>query len=133
MPTTDAVLKNLQKSSFRRRFRLHPEELACIRRKGLAAMERHAADFVRRRLAVSHPANDGKQTPMKGHPVFVAQHATATCCRRCLEKWHRIPAGRPIDAAEQAYIVRLILSWIQKQCPTSPIRTPVQDRDLFSG
>ncbi len=29
----------------------------------------------------AEPRNDGKQTPFRGHPVFTAQHATATCCR----------------------------------------------------
>lgn len=51
----------------------------------------HASDFVRTRLAPAQIPNDGKQTPMRGHPVFLAQHATGCCCRGCLYKWHRIP------------------------------------------
>src|SRR3546814_7102519 len=57
--------------------------------------------IVEKRLAPAEPVNDGKQTPMRGHPVLIAQHATATCCRSCLAKWHGIPAGRLLDAAEQ--------------------------------
>ncbi len=53
----------------------------------------HARDFVRTRLAPAQIPNDGKQTPMRGHPVFLAQHATGCCCRGCLYKWHRIPQG----------------------------------------
>jgi hypothetical protein len=53
--------------------------------KGAEVIDRHAADFVAGRLAPALPNNDGKQTPMRGHPVFIAQHATATCCRGCLE------------------------------------------------
>lgn len=41
-------------------------------------------------MAPKNIDNDGKQTPMRGHPVFIAQHATATCCRECLKKWHNI-------------------------------------------
>lgn len=68
-----------------------------------------------KRLAPSEPQNDGKQTPMRGHPVFVAQHATATCCRGCLEKWHNIPKGRELTAQEQDYVVDVILQWIDRQ------------------
>ena len=75
----------------------------------------HARDFIGRRLAPALPANDGKQTPFKGHPVFVAQHATATCCRTCLEKWHRIPQGRELTAAEQDHVVRAIAMWLENQ------------------
>ncbi len=33
---------------------------------------------------------------MKGHPVFVAQHATATCCRECIRKWHKNTTGKRV-------------------------------------
>ena len=75
----------------------------------------HACDFIRKRLAPVEIPNDGKQTPMRGHPVFVAQHATATCCRGCLEKWHRIPKGRELTEAEQEYIVNVIMEWIGRE------------------
>lgn len=75
----------------------------------------HACDFIRKRLAPSEIPNDGKQTPMRGHPVFVAQHATATCCRGCLEKWHRIPKGRELTEAEQEYVVNVIMEWIGRE------------------
>jgi hypothetical protein len=75
----------------------------------------HAADFVDRRLAPALPANDGRQTPFKGHPVFVAQHATATCCRSCLEKWHHIPQGRELTPDEKHHVVNAISVWLQSQ------------------
>ena len=75
----------------------------------------HARDFIGRRLAPALPVNDGKQTPFKGHPVFVAQHATATCCRSCLEKWHRIPQGRVLTSAEQDHVVSAIAMWLENQ------------------
>lgn len=78
-------------------------------------MLRHAAEFVEKRIAPASPRNDGKQTPWRDHPVFVAQHATATCCRSCLQKWHQIPAGRELTAEEQQYIVEVIGSWLSKQ------------------
>jgi hypothetical protein len=50
---------------------------------------------------------------MKGHPVFIAQHATACCCRGCLHKWHHVPEHRPLTESEQQYIVKILLSWIR--------------------
>lgn len=108
-------LERLARSKFRARFRLGPSERDYACAKGRATLAAHAADFVARRLAPASPANDGKQTPMRGHPVFVAQHATATCCRGCLQRWHRLPKGRALTAQEQAQIVGLILRWIDAQ------------------
>ena len=86
-----------------------------MRAKGTETVLAHARDFVAQRLAPARPANDGKQTPFRGHPVFVAQHATATCCRGCLSKWHGIPAGRPLTADEQDHVVAAIERWLDMQ------------------
>jgi hypothetical protein len=66
-------------------------------------------------VAPAAPRNDGKQTPYRGHPVFVAQHATATCCRTCLERWHALPKGRELTAAQQGYVVDVICRWIDRE------------------
>ena len=102
----------LAASPFRSRFRLSRSERAYLAQKGLPAVRAQAEKIVRERLAPAQPLHDGAQTPMRGHPVFKAQHATATCCRGCLKKWHRIPAGRPLDDAEIAYVVEMIMGWI---------------------
>jgi predicted Fe-S protein YdhL (DUF1289 family) len=75
----------------------------------------HARDFIAQRLAPAHPANDGKQTPWKGHPVFVAQHATATCCRGCLSKWHRIGTGHELTDDEQSHVLAALERWLRAQ------------------
>ena len=90
--------------------------------KGKAIVLEHAATFVAQRLAPAAPANDGKQTPMRGHPVFIAQHATATCCRGCLAKWHGIERGRELTPAEQAHVVATIARWLDGQAPDVPSR-----------
>ena len=86
-----------------------------IKEKGLDTIEKHAYDFIRQRLAPKEIINDGKQTPMKGHPVFIAQHATATCCRGCLYKWHKIRKGKELTQKEIKYVVDLIMEWIKRQ------------------
>lgn len=113
----DEIFAGLQKSQFRSRFRLRPPERAYLTAKGLPVVLSHARDFIDQRLAPAEPRNDGKQTPFKGHPVFVAQHATATCCRGCLAKWHRIPKGRPLDEDEKAHVVAVLERWLRGQMP----------------
>ena len=102
-------------SEFRSRFRLTRAERAYLAERGWAVVGAQAEKAVRERLAAAHPVNDGKQTPMRGHPVFKAQHATATCCRGCLAKWHGIPAGRPLTEAEIGYAAEMILGWLREQ------------------
>jgi hypothetical protein len=111
----DKVLESLSTSAFRRGFVLGAKEKDYLRRKGMPVILDHARDFVARRLAPAEPVNDGKQTPFRGHPVFVAQHATATCCRSCLAKWHDIPAGRELTAREQTHVVASIQRWLETQ------------------
>ena len=127
----DDVFIALTRSSFRQRFRLGPREHAYLDSKGLVTVLEHAADFIARRLAPAVPTNDGKQTPMRGHPVFIAQHASATCCRGCLAKWHGIEKGRPLSVAEQAHAVDAIARWLGMQESKAPIRPASADLDLF--
>lgn len=86
-----------------------------MRDRGLETVLAHGRDFVDRRLAPAAPANDGRQTPMRGHPVFIAQHATATCCRSCLAKWHDIPAGRELTADERDHVAEAHDRWLRSQ------------------
>jgi hypothetical protein len=122
MRDLDDLFRALSKSRFRRSFALGDKERAYLAAKGRTVVLRHAEEFIAQRLAPAVPRNDGKQTPFRGHPVFVAQHATATCCRTCLEKWHKIESGRTLSAEEQAHVVAAIARWIDADpaCDTSP-------------
>ena len=115
MQTIDEALAKLQKSKFRSGFHLTKKDIDYIDEKGLDVIRSHAADFVTKRLAPAENPNDGKQTPMRGHPVFVAQHACACCCRGCLNKWYRVPQGRALTETEQRKIVNLLMAWIEKE------------------
>lgn len=112
----DDILKKLSYSKFRSSFHLKENDISYIKEKGISKIEEHAYDFINKRLALATIPNDGKQTPMRGHPVFIAQHATATCCRGCLAKWHKIPEGKQLNENEINYIVSVIMTWIKKQC-----------------
>lgn len=115
MRDPDDLFAALARSPFRRRFKLSPKDLRYARDKGLPTLLAHAADFVRTRLAPADIPNDGKQTPTRNHPVFVAQHATATCCRGCLAKWHAIPKGHALTVEEQSHVVAVIARWLTGQ------------------
>ena len=110
--TKDEAFARLAKSKFRSRFRLTAEDRAYIDREGLATIRRHAEDFVRQKLAPAEPDKDGRQTPMRGHPVFKAMHGSAMCCRGCMEKWWKVPRGRPLSAAQQRKAVDFLMAWI---------------------
>ena len=105
----------LSQSNFRSRFHLKPADLQYIQDKGMETIRSHAKDFVSKRLAPAVIPNDGKQTPMRGHPVFIAQHATGCCCRGCLYKWHKIPAGTELTKEQQEYVVDVLMEWICRQ------------------
>lgn len=115
MRNIDQLFIALQQSTFRSGFKLNAKDAAYLKKMGLCIILDHAEDFICKRLAPAHIPNDGKQTPMRGHPVFVAQHATATCCRGCLQKWHHIKTGKPLTLDEQAYIVVVIEQWLNLQ------------------
>ena len=115
MVEINTILEKLNHSKFRSSFHLKDKEKNYIKEKGLNTIESHAKDFITKRLAPANPINDGKQTPMKGHPVFIAEHATATCCRNCLYKWHHISKNKELTNEEQDYIVQVIMTWIQKE------------------
>ena len=112
----DAILNNLEKSRFRNSFHLNDKMKEYVKEKGINKIKMDAYDLITKRLSDAYPKNDGKQTPMRQvHPVFVAQHATATCCRGCLYKWHHIKKGKQLSSSEVDYIVNVIIAYIKRE------------------
>lgn len=109
------LFAGLSKSGFRSRFHLKEQDKEYVRQKGMDLIRHHAEEFIEKRLSPAVISNDGKQTPMRGHPVFIAQHATATCCRGCLEKWHKIRKGRELTIRQKKYITDIIMLWIKRE------------------
>jgi len=118
-PEIDDRIDRASARPFGRRFHLRGRELATAELRGPQTMRAHAAEIIAERLAPAEPRNDGRQTPYRNHPVFVAQHATATCCRSCLETWHGIAKGHRLDRGERAYVVEVIGRWIDRELATS--------------
>ena len=111
----NSILFKLSKSKFRSSFKLRSKDIEYINKVGLDKIKSHTYGFVSKRLKDVSKVNDGKQTPTHGHPVFIAQHATATCCRGCLEKWHNIDKNKILDNKDIDYIVSVIMVWINTE------------------
>ena len=115
MNDIEDVFRRLAASSFRRRFRLQGRELAYLQTWGLPHVMKQADELIRKRVAPEVVPNDGRQTPWRNHPVFVAQHATATCCRGCLAKTHGIEKGHALTREEMAHVLAVIERWLSSQ------------------
>lgn len=119
------TLVRLGESQFRAKFVLSEADRSYARDKGRHVIDRHAHEMLRARVGEAQPSNDGRQTPWRGHPVFTAQHATATCCRGCIEKWHGIAKGRPLTDAEVNRPADLVMAWIDRDLTNHPARDAV--------
>ena len=116
----EQTIERLSYSTFRSKFVLSDKDRAYARSKGKTTIDRHACELLRSRVGAANPVKDGKQTPWRGHPVFTAQHATATCCRGCIEKWHHIPRGRELTDEEIRRLADLIMVWIERDLIRHP-------------
>ena len=105
--------QRLAQSKFRAKFHLANSDRAYIAMRGWEEIYVQAREIISRRLGAAFPEKDGKQTPFRGHVVFIAQHATGCCCRSCLEKWHNIGKGAPLTDSQLDYIAQVIVWWLQ--------------------
>lgn len=127
----DARLARIARIPFRAKFHLRPPELAYAASRGPETIARHTKELIDARLAPAHPQKDGRQTPWGGHPVFRAQHATATCCRKCLQINHEIIRGHELSEREREYVVHVICRWIELESQAGSTRAPPPPPTLF--
>jgi len=113
--TIEEALTRLSRSAFRSSFHLSEGDKQYVKEKGIDKIREHAKDIITGRLAPARIENDGRQTPTKGHPVFIAQHACALCCRGCMSKWYKVKSGIPLTSVQIEKCVNLIIAWIEKE------------------
>ena len=112
----DQLLSGLAKTKFRGSFHLNEKMKNYVKEKGIAKIESDTYEIIKKRIAIANPKNDGKQTPMKQvHPVFIAQHATGTCCRKCIDKIHHIAKDKELTSDEIKYLTEIIENWILRE------------------
>ena len=114
----DALKKKLEKDGRINKFILGEPEQEYVTSRGMDILRLHATDFVNKRLAPANPKNDGRQTPTKGHPVFIAQHACGCNDRDSVEEFFGYEKGRELTEAEVGTIVDAILAWIEEHLDT---------------
>jgi hypothetical protein len=90
------------------------------KRKGRSGLRQRVRKHLETCIAPSAPWHDGFQTPMTDIPANAfayGQHATATCCRKCLEYWHGIPQGVRVTAPDLDYLTELVCLYIEDRIP----------------
>jgi hypothetical protein len=133
MRDLDELFAALAKSDFRAGFALNDIDRRYLLEHGRAKLRAQARTILQDRLAPARPRNDGKQTPTRGHPVFLAQHATAVCCRGCVETWHGIPQGRVLHPAEMEYLLDVLQRWLGEQVRAGTAEIPHRQQRLFDN
>lgn len=116
----DFTFNELQKEFIRHHFwHVNIDEKAQLhaKRKGKLELLVATENRVRKYVGPAEPNYDGRQTPFSGNIIFYAQHATATCCRKCIEEWHGIPRGIELTDEQIKYFSELIMKYINKRLP----------------
>ena len=110
------LIKNkLSKNKDLSQFKLGDAEIEYVTSRGIEILRLHATDFIQKRIAPADPKNDGHQTPAKGHPVFIAQHACGCHDRDAVEKFFSFKKGKKLNEGEVTLIVNVIIDWIEEQ------------------
>lgn len=107
------------------------EAVRHAQRKGRDQLNEAARTRLEKSLGPAKPFRDGQQTGFKGNAIYYAQHATATCCRTCLEYWHGIPKGRDLSSGELDYCTKLVELFLELRLPEladEPIKVPRRRR-----
>ena len=124
---TFAALKNEMIRHYFFHRELDERAVRHAQRKGRIQLKVAARSRLTKYLASAQLARDGRQTPFEGNAIYYAQHATATCCRTCLQYWHDIPKGRELTTEEQEYCAALVHCFLDDRLPELtdlPIRVP---------
>jgi hypothetical protein len=115
------VFEMLQIEMIRHHFfhlRMEQRAINYARRKGKKGLAAAVNKLIRSSVGDAEPFRDGRQTPKGGaNPIHYAQHATASCCRRCIEEWHAIPMGRALTDEEIKYLTELALRYLSYRLP----------------
>lgn len=89
-------------------------------RKGRLQLNEAARQRIEKSIATAGNPRDGRQTPFEGNSLFYGQHATATCCRTCVEYWHGIPKSHDLSDDEIDYLHALLVRFLDERLPELP-------------
>jgi hypothetical protein len=96
---------------------IDPKAETLAYRTGLTRLRADAESVIRKSVGPhQHPAQ-GRQTKWDGNIIYYGQHATACCCRRCIEVWHGIPRNRDLTEDEVRYFIELLCVYMRHRLP----------------
>lgn len=114
----DVVFSELRREYIRTVFFEAPFDAAAkheARNLGLAGLKTRVRPLLAKKIGPAHIFRDGTQTRKEGSALFYAQHATATCCRKCLDYWYNVERGRDLTDEELDRCEWLVLSYLDRR------------------
>ncbi|NVM29287.1 MAG: DUF4186 family protein [Candidatus Helarchaeota archaeon] len=114
------TIEALRKELFRRRYwarRIDKKLLEPLLEKELSEIEKKVENRIRKYVNKKFNDNpwDGRQTPLEGNLIYFAQHATASCCKKCIEEWHGINRNELLTEEQIKYLVGLIMVYFENR------------------
>jgi hypothetical protein len=108
---------------------IEPKAIIHALKKGRIGMREATEKGIRQRIGKAENYREGYQTPWfdKNTSVSYGQHATATCCRRCVEYWHGIPFGRDLTESEVKYLSDLVFHYLDTKIDMTEAGEKVAD------
>jgi hypothetical protein len=105
---------------------LTPRKVANARKLGRSGVLDSARQRIGKKLQNPGKFADWGQIPFEqgGSIIHFAQHATATCCRRCIEAWYGIDRRQALTEEQIAYFAELILRYVVDHVPNLPQDPP---------
>lgn len=93
--------------------------ISYARRKGVSGLRTAVRSRLRSSVGKAQNPYDGRQTPMEGsgNPIHYAQHATASCCRKCMEYWHGIPKSKNLTDEQIEYLSEIVMLYLVERVP----------------
>lgn len=99
--------------------KINPKAILRAKKRGLKAIRERAKQIVSKKIG--HPPVsrwDYRNCPQEGTEVIeYGRHATATCCRPCLERWHNIPQNAFLTEEQIKYCVDLVELYVKDRVP----------------
>jgi len=97
------------------------------RKLGLNELKAKVRPYLEKKIGRAQIWRDGTQTPKEGSAIHFGQHATATCCRKCMAYWHGIDRDRELTLAELDYAAGLVCAYLDARAADLFAEDPAPD------
>jgi hypothetical protein len=116
---TEYIFDSLNKELIRNVFwntKIEDVAIYNAKKKSRSEIREEAKTLLSRRVGKLNTFIDGRQTPLgKENIVNYAQHATATCCRKCMDAWYKIPKENELTEVQLEFCTDLVMSFVDEK------------------